>query len=313
MKEAFKEYTFKADSAALLKLADEIVARYMRGGYKLTLRQLYYQLVTVNAIKNEEKWYGKVGNILSHARLAGVVDWEAVEDRIRVPWRPPEWDSLPDLVESALYSYRLPRWQGQAAYCELWVEKDALSGVIRPLAQEYHITMMVNRGYSSQTAMYDASKRFIAASEDGHAELHLLYLGDHDPSGEDMVRDIADRLALFGVPDLQVKKIALTIAQVRKYDPPPNPAKMADPRAGDYVAKYGATSWEVDALPPDVLQNLIRGALEEIVDKRLVHKVREAEDRDKEELRAAVADIMAQRKPKGGKGKPKPAGGEEDE
>jgi len=204
MKEFFEGVNFRRDSLGLLGIADQIIEAYQDQGLRLTLRQLYYQLVSRNVIPNVERSYKNLGNLISKGRLAGILDWDAIEDRVRVPRLPNDYANLDELVDAALYSYRLPRWRGQENYVELWVEKDALAGVLQPLAREFHVAMMVNRGYSSQSAMYEASKRFI--ERNGNI---LLYLGDMDPSGEDMVRDIDDRLFKFGA-DVEVRKIALT-------------------------------------------------------------------------------------------------------
>jgi hypothetical protein len=279
---------------SLVAQAIAIIESYQEQGYRLTLRQLYYQLVTRNLIPNEEKAYKRVGGLLSDARLAGLVDWAAIEDRVRVPQMPSEWSGLGALVRAALRSYRLPRWDGQDNYVELWVEKDALAGVLAPLAHRFHVTLMVNRGYSSQSAMYDASKRFL--SQAGKRP-YLLYLGDLDPSGEDMVRDVGDRLAMFGLPPvyddpahgLEVRKLALTPEQVSQYNPPPNPAKRSDSRSAKYIAEHGESSWEVDALPPNVLHEIIEGAIEALLDEDKMRAVRDREERDKAALIRAVA------------------------
>lgn len=292
-RETFKQTNFRADTLQMIALCNEIITQYQAQGLRLTLRQLYYQLVTRNAIRNLEREYKRIGAMLSEARLAGLVDWDAIEDRIRRPVVAPQWGSIQEIVEAALRQYRLPRWEGQERYVELWVEKDALAGVLQPLASEFHVTLMVNRGYSSQSAMYEAAQRLIDAAQ-GDRTIILFYLGDHDPSGEDMVRDVRDRLELFGV-DLTVEKLALTMDQVTQYDPPPNPAKMSDSRAAGYVAKFGAEAWEVDALPPDVLAGLIRAALASMVDRDRMDEVIEREDRDKADLRQAVEGLMRDR------------------
>jgi hypothetical protein len=289
MKESFVSTNFSPDKLEQIERANEIIANYQAQGLKLTLRQLYYQHVVRNYITNEEKSYKRLGKLLSDARLAGLTDWDAIEDRVRVPVVPSQWDSLEDILESVYASFRLPRWENQSHYAELWVEKDALSGVLRPMAREFHVTMMVNKGYSSQSAMYEASKRFIEAEERGQTT-RLFYLGDHDPSGEDMVRDIQDRLETFG-SEVIVTKIALTMPQIVQYNPPPNPAKMSDSRADKYVAKHGAESWEVDALPPEALQDLIREALESVVDAAKMNAVMEREETEKKLLRKAVKNL----------------------
>ncbi len=287
MKEEFKTVNFRQDRLAMVDLCNDIIGGYLAQGLRLTLRQLYYQLVTRNAIPNLERSYKALGNLVSEARLAGLVDWGAIEDRVRIPRLPTEFADLKELVEAALYSYRLPRWKGQDYYIELWVEKDALSGVLQPLADEFHVTLMVNRGYSSQSAMYGAARRFLRHS----SECELLYLGDHDPSGEDMVRDVQDRLTMFGA-DVTVKKIALTMEQVNQYNPPPNPAKRSDSRANGYIARHGDSSWEVDALPPDVLQTLIRTAIESRLDPDKMQVIKDHEEEDKRRLRRFVQGIQ---------------------
>lgn len=266
-----------------IALCNDIIRDYLDQGLRLTLRQLYYQLVTRNAIENVEREYKKLSSLVSDARLAGKMDWDAIEDRIRQPRSPNEFTGLDDLVEAALASYRLPRWRGQSVYAELWVEKDALAGVLEPLASTFHVTMMVNRGYSSQSAMFESAKRFILSGKPGL----LFYLGDHDPSGEDMVRDIQDRLDMF-LADVAVEKIALTMQQVEQYQPPPNPAKLTDPRSSGYISQHGRESWEVDALPPNVLTEIIRRAFNRIINKRKMNAIKAQEQEDTAKLRRAL-------------------------
>lgn len=287
MKEAFIEHKFEADSQEIVTKANGVIEGYLRQGYRLSLRQLYYQFVTRNWIVNTERSYKRLGSIINNGRLAGVIDWDAIEDRIRVPKVPNEFHNLKHLVETALAAYRLPRWDGQDNYVELWVEKDALAGVLEPLARDYHVTLMVNKGYSSQSAMYEAARRF--ADQEG--DRHLLYLGDHDPSGEDMVRDVRDRLERFGV-DVTVTKVALTMDQVREFALPPNPAKKKDSRASGYIAIHGAQSWEVDALPPDVLHTLVRESIEALLDADLMDAQKQREQKDKSKLLAAASRIV---------------------
>lgn len=296
MKTKFLNLRFSPEKLAKVAQADGIIQQYLAQGLRLTLRQLYYQHVVANLITNEEKSYKNLGKLLSDARLAGLIDWDAIEDRVRVPRLPTEFDSLEDLIDAAFRSFRLPRWEGQDNYAELWVEKDALSSVLAPLARQFHVTLMVNRGYSSQSAMHEAGIRFVTKEKQGFTPI-LFYLGDHDPSGEDMVRDVQDRLNTFG-SNVVVMKLGLTMAQVRQYNPPPNPAKVTDSRAAEYIAKHGAQSWEVDALPPNVLQQIIRSAFSKIVDKAKMDAVIAKEDSEKALLNKALVNLrMKQGKP----------------
>ena len=292
MKETFVEKNFKPESMSLIATCEGIVEVYQSQGLKLTLRQLYYQLVTKNLIRNEERAYKNLSALISDARLAGLIDWDAIEDRIRKPQTPPQWRSLKDLIERCIDGYRSRRWDDQPEYVELWVEKDALAGVLAPIASDFHVTLMVNRGYSSQSAMYEAAQRIIEETDakDKEEPALILYLGDLDPSGEDMVRDVEERLQRFEA-NVTVEKVALTPEQVAQYKPPPNPAKMSDSRAGRYVAQHGTSSWEVDALPPDVLDKLVRRAIKQHVDEDVVEKVLAAEDKQRRGVRRAMKGI----------------------
>ena len=291
MREAFIEWKPKKTTLGRVAECIKIIGEYRRLDLKLTLRQLYYQLVSRNIIPNTERSYQNLGTTLSKARLAGMIDWSAIEDRGRVPSQASDWDSIQDLVEGAIGGYRLPRWEGQPCYCELWVEKQALAGVLDPIADEYHSVLMVNKGYSSQSAMYSSAKRIAYRANNRPA--HVFYLGDHDPSGQDMVRDIRDRLNMFMryEVDLTVHTIALTTEQVEEHEPPPNPTKLTDSRANDYIERHGMECWEVDALDPQTLQRLIRAAFDDVVDSEVMDEIKDREEVDKDALREAAADL----------------------
>lgn len=323
--EIYSNYKPGKEAALLLRTITDIVINYQNQGLRLTLRQLYYQLVARDIIPNKEASYKKIGSLVSKARLGGLLDWDAIEDRVRQPKSPPEFHTLNALIDAALYSFRLPRLKGQKRYVELWVEKDALAGVLHPIAYRNHIVLMVNRGYSSTSAMRESAVRIRdKARELGVEEAVVLYLGDLDPSGEDMVRDIEDRLNLFlhqgheidwgghpfkgnkkaviedypeacvrrGNVRLEVKKLALTMEQVEEYDPPPNPAKLTDSRATKYVEEYGEYSWEVDALPPETLRELIEDELELLIDQEAIQKVIDTENEQRALLEHAVSSLQ---------------------
>jgi len=276
MYEEFVSHNFRKDALDLIETCDQTIKSYMGQGLMLTLRQLYYTLVAAGRIPNEEKSYKRLGAIISDARLAGMLDWSGIEDRVRRPYMPTHWDSIDDIIQSACEQFKLDRREGQETYVELWVEKDALAGVLSPLAQQFHCTLSVNRGYSSQSAMYDAAKRFKEAVFEREQHAVIIYIGDFDPSGEDMVRDVRERLEMFGV-SVDVDKVALTMEQIKKHKPPPNPAKLSDSRAAGYIAKHGQHSWEVDALPPKELQRIAREALAYHTDMEAMSRVKKEE------------------------------------
>ena len=258
MKERFNlKLGLNKSNTERLQVINNILEEYEEQGYILTLRQLYYQLVSRDIIPNQPKEYAKLSILLTKGRMAGIVDWAIIEDRVRRPILPYYVSGITEAIEDTINQYRLDRQKGQDYYIELWIEKDALSGVLKKITTKYHIRLMVNRGYSSTTAMYDASKRLKEAYINNNQRGIILYLGDHDPSGLDMVRDIKERLEDFEVEDVEVLRIGLTQKQIKTYNPPPNPAKIKDPRAKEYIKNYGNTSWEVDALTPQVLNKLV--------------------------------------------------------
>jgi hypothetical protein len=287
----YRNTRFKPESLERIERVNEILSEYDQ---KLTARQVYYQFVARGWLDNNQRNYKTLTNLLTDARYNGMVDWDAIEDRGREPDMPSQWNNIGDVVESALRAYRLPRWRGQENYVELWVEKQALAGVLAPIARRFHVTLMVNKGYSSASAMKESADRMIAAGDEGQPTI-LFYLGDHDPSGEDMVRDIRDRLIEFGAA-VDVRKLALTMAQIRRWNPPPNPAKLTDSRAAAYIARHGDQSWELDALPPRELNRLIEVAFREVVDASLMQAIVDQEEADKRRLREATRRIMENNK-----------------
>lgn len=260
---------FKADSLEIIDKANQIIAEYRQAGLRLTLRQLYYQFVARDLIANKQSEYKRLGSIVNDARLAGLIDWHAIEDRTRNIRSNAHWDDPADIIEAASRSFALDKWEGQRRRVEVWIEKDALVGVIEEVCQDLDVSWFSCRGYVSQSEMWDAAQRLIGHSKQGQHPL-ILHLGDHDPSGIDMSRDILDRICLFmeshGHEAAEIKRIALTEAQVDQYSPPPNPAKVTDSRAPKYIARYGRESWELDALEPTVLVNLIRREVRRVMD-----------------------------------------------
>lgn len=258
----------------------QIVEKYEQAGYRMTLRQLYYQLVAQNIIANKLSEYGKLSGLLTDARMYGLIDWDFIEDRVRVRKMASEFEDIPELIDVAISSYRRQRWDNQDYYVEVIVEKNALIGVLDPVCREYHISIFPNVGYGSTTVIHELAERFESKQD---KKCVLLYFGDFDPSGEDMVRDIRNRLEVFEVK-VDVIKVALTMEQITEHTLPPNPAKMSDPRAENYVAEHGTNSWELDALPPDVLVKLMRSAIEEYIDMEKYNAIIELEEKEKGQL-----------------------------
>jgi len=287
MTEAFITWRPSSDTQALLGVIDTVLSEYEAMGYQLTLRQLYYQLVSRDVIPNTVRQYKALGGIVSQGRLAGLIDWKMIEDRVRVPVANTHWNVPSAIMKAAAEGFYIDRWRNQRHYVEVCCEKDAVSNIIEPVCRQWDVLFLANRGYSSQTAMYDASKRLLRADREQKLCI-VLYFGDHDPSGLDMTRDVQDRLAIFGAR-VEVHRVALSMAQVEKYDPPENPAKQTDSRFAAYAAEHGDSSWELDALAPDVLAKLVEKAITKYVDKTEFGRVVADEHKEKQRLQTLAA------------------------
>ncbi|MBR2689227.1 MAG: hypothetical protein IKE42_15345 [Aquamicrobium sp.] len=258
------EKKFRSSSLQTIEQANSILEEYAGDGYTLTLRQLYYQFVARGLIENSDKSYDNLGGLISDARLAGLVSWTAIEDRGRTCRRPYVQESIAGALAEIQEAYSPDLWSDQENYIEIWVEKDALINVIERPADRWQIAYLACKGYLSSSEAWRAGQRFIEAGDAGK-KLHLIHLGDHDPSGIDMTRDNGSRLDLFGA-QVEVHRIALNMDQVQAYTPPPNPAKVTDSRAKEYIQRFGKTSWELDALEPAVLARLIDDKVRELLD-----------------------------------------------
>jgi hypothetical protein len=252
----------------VIEQANAIIDEYAAEGYVLTLRQLYYQFVSRALIPNTDKSYDRLGRIANDARLAGLIDWEAITDRTRESRGNHHFESPADILHVAAKSYRIDTRSNQEVYLEVWVEKDSLLDVVGRECTIWDVPYFSCRGYTSQSAMWEAAQRMIEQEDRGRESI-ILYLGDHDPSGLDMTRDIQDRMSLFG-SSAEVQRVALNMDQVRRYGPPPNPAKLTDTRADAYMNEFGMESWELDSLSPQVMAEVIKTAVDEHTDDYLI-------------------------------------------
>jgi len=289
MREQFIDWNPRGESASLVAQSIAICEDYRNQGYDLTLRQLYYQLVARAVIENTFQSYKKLGTLIDNARLAGLLDWSFIVDRTRNAYRTDGLDESPeDAIIAAAEGYQRALWDSQPNHVEVWIEKEALSGIAQRAANGVRCIYFSCRGYGSQSEMYAAGKRFAAYGREGKNN-YVIHLGDHDPSGIDMTRDIQDRLQMFAGPYApEVRRIALNMDQVEQYNPPPNFAKMTDSRFADYQARFGDESWELDALDPDTLVTLITEEVQGLIDPDAWAEAEEREETEKNQLRTVA-------------------------
>lgn len=256
---------FGAEALAMIGQANVIIDRYREQGFTLTLRQLHYQFVSRDLYANTVKNYSRLGDVVSDGRLAGLIDWLAIEDRGRNLRGVNTHQGPADAVKAARAGYAIDLWRDQEWRPEVWIEKEALVGVIGGICNQLRVDFFACKGYNSQSEQWRAGRRFADYVNRGQRPI-VFHLGDHDPSGIDMTRDNRDRLSLFAGVPVTVVRIALNMPQIEQYGPPPNPAKMTDSRAKDYVDRFGDDSWELDALDPSVIRDLIADSVRQVRD-----------------------------------------------
>lgn len=287
MKEAFRNQRVSPRKRLDIRIINDVLEEYRAMGYRLTLRQLFYQLVARDRIPNTLRQYSWLSQTCVFGRMNGLIDWDAIEDRLRKPDLQYYVSSISDALKDTIDQYKLDRQEEQPFNLEIWTEKDAVSNILRRVAYTYHIRLMVNRGYSSCSAMYEAANRM----KNVLASTKILYVGDHDPSGLDMLRDINERLHEFELLDVDVVHVALRTQHVQEYNLPPNPAKVTDPRAKTYIEIFGEESWELDALPPNILEGLVDRAVKKYLNMELFKYKLQMEAADKVTLKNMLESV----------------------
>lgn len=280
MKQQYKDINFRKATRALIAQIDDILEGYIQAGYVITLRSLYYQLVARNIVPNTEQSYKTVGDVVSDGRLAGLLDWDVITDRGRQFIDRPHWDSEEGFLRSVLPQYFTHMWDNQETVVFVVVEKDALAGVIEQTCHKYDVPLLAAKGYPSTSALREFAKERLIPVFDRGQKAALIHMGDHDPSGLDMTNDLEERLKMFikgedqyhpdygdeyGF-DFTVDRIALNMDQIKRFRPPPNPAKQTDARFKEYEKRFGSTSWELDSMTPQYLNSHLAEAIESWMD-----------------------------------------------
>jgi len=290
---------------------------------RLTIRQLYYRIISppYQLFANTMNNYKAFDKVMTKARERGHVDWRRIEDRARgtiggdYGWASPDayLDEKIDELKNAADHYTRAIWDNQPQYVEVWVEKDALATLFSQAVGGFRVVTFPSRGYSSFTKVMEAIiERFMERWKRGQ-QVIILHFSDHDPSGLNMSQDLFNRLRDYGVqaisdeggdegidaenkfsherPYFEIVRCALTYDQVQQFQLASNPTKSADPRSKDYVAKYGDKCWELDAVPPDSLQEIIRRSVWQFIDADLWKQTRETMEKEQQQLREKLVRL----------------------
>jgi hypothetical protein len=273
------------------EISDIRVAIYMalHEDHPQTLRGLFYRLVSAGHVdKTEAAYKTLVGRLCVEMRRAGTLPYDWLSDNTRWMRKPASYNSLSQAVRLTAETYRRSLWATADAYVEVWLEKDALAGVLYDVTATWDVPLMVTRGYPSLTFLYSAAEAIAAQGK----PTWLYYLGDFDPSGVDISRKIESELRRLA-PDAELyfKRLAVNENQIREWQLPTRPTKKTDSRAH----AFGAESVEVDAIPARQLRALVEQAIYCHVDDEQLETLKVAEQSEREYLEAMAHRLEARR------------------
>lgn len=288
MKQAYLYTNLHQPVLDLIAIIDVMIESYVRQGFRLTVRAIYYQCIARDifpedwidaayntkhglpaSTKNTLKNYKRLADTLNKARLCGLLDWEAISDENRSVTTRPHWQSGQHFLTSTAPQFYMDHWEGQRKRVFVVVEKAALIGVLEGVCNRWDIPLLAARGYPSVSIMREMALAQLQPALDEGVEPIVLHLGDHDPSGIDMSRDLQERFDMFCSKPVEVRRIALTMTQIEEVQPPPNPAKTTDSRFASYETIYGDESWELDALEPKYINSLVEKHVKKCVNMKL--------------------------------------------
>jgi len=262
---------------------------------KLTIRQIYYRLVAAGIIQNTRSSYNSLDKILVKARIKGIIPFNKLEDRSRsflagdnkfedpedfMSWR------IEALKDSA-WEYEVPYWMFQNEYVEVWLEKDALSALFGQVCNRQHVILAPCRGYPSLTYLHEAAQRLRKVDK----PITILYFGDLDPRGKDIQRYLTETLLGFGIT-ANVQRVALIRQQVEVYNLPPAPTKKSDTMARQWIETEGDAVWELDALEPNLLMQLVEESIQQHFEQSLFEKRNELQKQNCEKINEIVEKLF---------------------
>ena len=270
------------DDIAAIK---EAIKRILADDHPQSVRQLFYQLVARQVIEKTEKDYQHVViRLLTEMRLSGAVPFSWIVNSSRITHETQTFDSIADAVADTARFYRRSALRESDVYIEIWIEKEALAGIVYGAASDYDVPVIVSKGMPSLTQLHGSFQNIYRAAESGK-ESFLYQFGDHDPTGALIPKVIEDRIRWFcernDCPMPTVERYALTQGQIEEYDLPTRPTKRdGNPHAANFVGN----SVELDALPSRVLRELVLDCIEGHISPSDVAVLREAEESERELL-----------------------------
>jgi hypothetical protein len=246
--------------------------------YPITIRHLFYRLASVQVIPKTQRAYKNLCGHLSHWRRDGQIPWDEFSDSTRWHITQPAFDSIEDALRRTRENYRRDLWATQPYYCEVWIEKDAIAGILADLTRTFGVPLFVCRGFASLSSMYSASLTFKEAQERGKA-VYIFHLGDYDPSGHAAADAIENTFEDDFEVGINFERIAILPEHIEEFDLPTRPTKESDSRARSWS---GSECVELDAMRPADLRALVKDAITSRIDAHEWEAIKKVEA---EELR----------------------------
>jgi hypothetical protein len=252
--------------------------------YPMSVRQVFYQATVHNLVDKTEAGYTKVQTDLVLMRKSGLLPYSWLADSTRLQRRPRTHNSVQDALDETARFYRKSLWSEADAYVEIWLEKDALSGVVYPVTSMYDVPLMVARGYASLSFLHSSASQIVDIGK----PTYIYHLGDFDPSGVNAGEKIEQTLReMAPESDITFRRIGVTPQQIQTWNLPTRPTKTSDSRSRG----FGDVSVELDAIPSDRLRGLVKAAIEQHLPQQQFEILKIAEESERDLLRGLVADI----------------------
>jgi hypothetical protein len=278
---------------AVVEARREALLTIIEAGRPMTVRQVFYQATVRGLVEKAESGYAKVQTDLTVMRRAGELPYDWLADNTRWQRKPNTFDSVEDALQETARFYRKALWKDIDTYVEIWLEKDALSGVIYPITEMYDVPLMVARGYASLSFLYSAAE----AINELTVPTYIYHLGDFDPSGVNAGEKIEETLReLAPDADITFERVAVTPEQINDWDLPTRPTKKSDTRS----KAFGEISVELDAIEPNQLRSLVQETIEQHLPAEQFEVLKAAEESEREIISRLVGKISKRgRRPHG--------------
>lgn len=274
--------TFRAKNQSLQREAVVILEREQ----PMTLRSLFYRCVSAGFLSNSQQEYKRLGSVMTRLREARQVPFAWIVDHVRATLKPSSWSGLADFGDTVRRAYRKDLWAGMPHHIEVFVEKDAIAGTIQPVTAEYDVALQVCRGYASLSFVGEIAEQW----KEIEKPVYAYYVGDFDPSGFDIERDLKEKLKRYSGREFYWSRLAVRDEDFALHDLIALPVKASDNRARNFRAAHGDACAEVDALPPTELRARVRSAIEGHIEQDRWEKLQRTERLE----RQTILDLVGQ-------------------